>query len=83
MNEENKPRKIVIELSPLECDSLLYDLKNLMRVCNRDNSNTRLLFNKIASVFFEEPVCWPEDKKSEPNHEKKEDKPKKWFQFWK
>lgn len=40
----------------MECNALLEELKHLLRVCNRDNTSALLLYEKIASIYFEEDI---------------------------
>jgi hypothetical protein len=45
-----------IELTRFECHCLLEELQFATQFCNRDRKNPLLLWEKIASVYFEKPM---------------------------
>ena len=45
-----------IELTTLEFSMLLEELYHNLRICNRDNRNAKVLYEKLASEFYGEKV---------------------------
>lgn len=57
---------INIELTRLECDHLLEELKFNTRICTRNRKNALILWEKIAAIYFEEEIqLYPEDFRNE------------------
>jgi len=54
--KETKPRKITFALSPWECHCLMEELRNILRICNRDNRNALLFWELFAKGLYEKDI---------------------------
>ncbi len=83
------PAKLTsIELSNYAWHSLLSELEDSLRICNRDNTNVEILYENIASQLAGRPVkvSRPEKQKVKPLDKPPENPVKTksfWRKFWK